>query len=54
MAIDGIGHDPADGQVRVVSALNHALGEFGFGRKSDGVGDMSRLSAWQIAAPLFR
>ena len=53
VTIDGIGHDPVDGEVSLVSALHHTLGQFGFGGKADGVGDMGSLPAWQIAAPLL-
>jgi hypothetical protein len=45
VAVDRISHDPADGQVSLVSPLDHALGQFGFGAKADGVGNMGGVPA---------
>src|SRR5260370_20300395 len=48
-----IGDYPADGQMGRLSALHHALRQFGFGGKGNMIGDMSGLSARQIRAPVF-
>ena len=53
VAVDRVGHHPADGQARRLCSLDHALGQFGLGLKADGLRDMSGLPTWRIAAPLF-
>ena len=40
VAVDGISHHPVDGQTGRLGALEHALGQCGFGLKSDSLGDM--------------
>ena len=54
VAIDGIGHHPADGQVGLLSALDHPPGQFRFRLEGDVFWDVSGEPAWQIGAPIFR
>ena len=53
MAVDGISYHPADGQASGLGALDHLLGQFGFGAKADHVRNMGGLPARQISAPVF-
>ena len=43
VAVDGIGHHPAEGQAGSLGALDHQLAQFGFGAKGDRLGDMGGL-----------
>ncbi len=53
VAIDRIGDHPADGQVSRLDALDHPLGQFGFGRKGKRVWDVGSAPPRQISAPVF-
>ena len=53
MTVDRLGHDPADGQVSSLGALDHQFGQFRLGLKGDRLGDMRSELAWQIVAPVF-
>ena len=48
-----IGDNPTNGQLGLLSALDHAPSEFWFGGKADMIGNVGCLSAWQISAPFF-
>ncbi len=54
MPIDSISDHPRDRHPSGMSACDQALGQFGFGGKGEGVGDMSSLSTGQIGAPGLR
>ena len=51
--VDGISHHPVDGQTSRLSALEHAPGQFGFGLKGDGLGDVGSEPASRVIAPVF-
>ena len=53
VSVHGIGYHPADRQPGGLCSLDHALGQFGFGLKTDGLGDMSGLPASRVGAPVF-
>ncbi len=53
VAVDRIGHHPADGQASRLGPLNHPPGQFGFGLKRDRLGDMRGLPAQRVGAPVF-
>ena len=53
MTVDGIGHHPGDGQAGRLGALEHALGQFGFGLEGDVWGDVGSEPAGRIVAPVF-
>ncbi len=54
VAVDGIGHHPAERQAGRVGAVDHELGEFGFGLKGKRVWDVGGVPAGQISTPVFR
>jgi len=53
VTVNGVGHDPADGQVGGMGSLHHPLGQFGFGLEGDRLRDMGGLPASRILAPVF-
>ena len=53
MAIDGISHHPTHRHLSRQGARQHALGQFGFGRKGNGLRDVRLLHAQGISAPVF-
>jgi len=53
MAVDCIGNYPVDRQVGLLGALDHVLGQFGFGAKADAIGNVGSLPARQVGAPVF-
>src|SRR6266566_8260925 len=53
VTVDGISHHPVDGQAGRLGALEHALGQCGFGLKGDALGDVRGEPSCQIVAPLF-
>ena len=53
VAVDGISHHPVDGQTGRLGALDHALGQFGFGLEGDALGDMRGEPACRVVAPVL-
>src|SRR6266566_3609166 len=53
VTVDGISHHPVDGQTSRLGALEHALGQCGFGLKGDALGDMRGEPACRVVAPVF-
>ena len=52
VAVHGIGDHPAERQARRLGALDHAFGQFRFGRKGDSLRNMHGVPARQISAPV--
>jgi hypothetical protein len=51
--IDRISDHPLKGQTRLLGTGEHLDGQFGFGLKGEGIGDVSGAAPGQVSAPLF-
>lgn len=53
VTVHRISRHPTDGQASSLSALDHLLGQRGFGAKAEALRNTGGLPAWQISTPFF-